>query len=61
MSKKIAKHAWLDEDKKVKVYIDFEQFPTQITKAMIDVQFDEWACDIKIVDEAGTHHNLQLS
>ena len=49
------------KDKKVKVYIDFEQFPTQITKAMIDVQFDEWACDIKIVDEAGTHHNLQLS
>ena len=28
---------------------------------MIEVQFDEWTCDIKVVDEAGTHHVLNLS
>ena len=36
-TKKIAKYAWVDDDKKVKIYIDLDQFPTQITKAMIDV------------------------
>ena len=28
---------------------------------MIDIQFGEWDCDIKVVDEAGTHHVLNLS
>ena len=52
--KKIAKYSWLDEDAKVKIYIELEQFPTQITKAMVDVQFEEYACNIKVVDESGT-------
>ena len=26
--KKIAKYSWLDEDTKVKIYIDLAQFPT---------------------------------
>ena len=58
--KKIAKYSWLDEDAKVKIYIDLEQFPTQITKAMVDVQFGEYSCTIKVVDETGSHHLLSL-
>mmetsp|Transcript_1779 Transcript_1779/g.2317 ORF Transcript_1779/g.2317 Transcript_1779/m.2317 type:complete len:144 (-) Transcript_1779:199-630(-) len=52
--KKIAKYSWLDEDSKVKIYIDLDQFPTQITKAMVEVQFEEYSCLIKVVDESGT-------
>ena len=28
---------------------------------MIDVEFGEYLCDIKVVDEAGTHHVLNLN
>ena len=27
-AKKIAKYSWLDEDSKVKIYIELDQFPT---------------------------------
>ena len=59
--KKIAKYSWLDEESKVKIYIDLAQFPTQITKEMIEVKFDEYLCDIKVVDEDGTQHVLNVS
>ena len=59
--KKIAKYSWLDEDTKVKIYIDLAQFPTQITKEMVDVKFDEYLCDIKVIEEDGTTHVLNLS
>ena len=35
--KKIAKYSWLDEEKKIKIYIELDQFPTVITKEMVDV------------------------
>ena len=28
---------------------------------MVDVQFDEYSCNIKVVDEAGTDHVFSLS
>ena len=61
ITKKIAKYSWLDEDAKVKVYIELDQFPTQITKAMCDVKFEEFSAEIKIVDENGTNHILNLA
>jgi len=45
----------------VKIYIELEQFPTQITKAMVDVQFEEYKCLVTVMDEAGTQHVLTLS
>ena len=27
---------------------------------MVDVQFEEYKCVVKVVDEAGTHHALNL-
>ena len=59
--KKIAKYSWLDEDAKVKIYIDLSQFPTQITKEMVEVKFEDYVVDIKVVDEDGTQHVLNLS
>ena len=58
---KIKKYSWLDEDTKVKIYIELDQFPTKITKSMIDIKFEEYSVDIKVVDEAGTEHVLGLS
>ena len=59
--KKIEKYSWLDEDKKVKIYIELDQFPTKITKAMIEVAFEDYAVNIRVVDESGTEHILKLS
>ena len=36
-TKAITKYSWLDEDAKVKIYIDFAQFGTEITAEMITV------------------------
>ena len=58
---KIKKYSWMDEDTKIKIYIELDQFPTKITKQMVEVQFEEYVVDIKIVDENGTEHILQLS
>ena len=60
VTKKIAKYSWLDEESKVKIYIDLAQFPTTITKEMIDITFDDYKCSIKITDEDGTLHVLTL-
>ena len=57
----IKKYSWLDEDAKVKVYIELDQFPTVITKDMIEVAFDEWRVDVKVVDADGTTHVLSLN
>ena len=57
----IKKYSWLDEDAKVKVYIELDQFPTVITKDMIEVAFDEWRVDIKVVDADGMSHVLSLN
>ena len=46
--KKIAKYSWLDEEKKVKIYIDLSQFQSVILKEMVDVEFGEYKCVIKI-------------
>lgn len=39
--KKITKYSWIDEDAKVKVYIELDQFKGEITDAMIEVNFEE--------------------
>ena len=57
----IKKYSWLDEDAKVKVYIDLQQFPTAITKDMVEVAFDEWRVDVTVVDADGTKHLLTLN
>ena len=28
---------------------------------MIDIQFNEWSCEIKVVDQEGTQHLLNLN
>ena len=59
-TKKITKFSWGDEDAKVKVYIESNQFTGEITKEMVDVKFEEYLCDIKITDQEGTCHVLNL-
>ena len=36
------------------------QFPTGITKEMVDVKFEDYKCEIKVTDEDGTLHLLSL-
>ena len=50
MNKKIQKYSWLDEEKKVKIYIELDQFPTLVTKDMVEIKFSEYGVDIKVVD-----------
>ena len=57
---KITKYSWCDEEAKVKVYIDTNQFRGAITQEMVDVQFEEYLCNIKVTDEEGTQHVLNL-
>lgn len=57
---KISKFSWGDEEAKVKVYIETSQFKGEITQEMVDVQFEEYLCDIKITDEEGTVNVLNL-
>ena len=56
----IKKFSWGDEETKVKVYIDTDQFRGAITQEMVDVQFEEYLCDVKITDEEGCINNLIL-
>ena len=53
---KIGKFSWGDEDDKVKIYIDTNQFRGTITKEMVSVTFEEYLCDVKVTDEEGTEH-----
>ena len=39
VAKKIQKYSWNDEGEKVKIYIELNQFPGQITKDMVNVSF----------------------
>ena len=57
----IKKYSWNDEDAKVKVYIELDQFPCNITKDMIEVAFDEYACNVVIKDAEGQIYKLTLS
>ena len=57
---KIAKYSFLDEDSKVKIYIDLDQFKSQITKEMVDIQFKEYEIQIRIVEESGNENVLSL-
>ena len=41
-SKAIAKFSWCDEETKVKIYIDTNQFKGEVTEAMVEVKFDEY-------------------
>ena len=47
---KISKFSWADEESKVKIYIDTNQFKGEITESMVTVNFDEYLCDIVVVD-----------
>ncbi len=51
--KKITKYSWLDEDAKVKIYIECNQFLGTVTSEMLDVKYEEQALAIKLVDEEG--------
>ena len=44
----------------MKVYIDTNQFPGEVTQDMVDVKFEEYLCDIKVIDQEGTVHVLNL-
>jgi len=57
---KITKFSWGDEEDKVKVYIELNQFRGVITQEMVDVTFEEYLCDIKVTDEEGSVHVLNL-
>ena len=59
-TKKITTFSWGDEEAKVKIYIDLGQFRGEITQEMISVNFEEYLCDIKIIDEEGTVNVLNL-
>ena len=58
--KKIQKFSWADENAKVKIYIDFEQFGGEIPDAAVSVKFDEYLCEVAISDSTGTINQLQF-
>ena len=59
--KKITKHSWCDEEKKVKIYIDTDQFKAgEIKQEMVDVNFETFGVEIKVIDAEGTTHVLNL-
>ena len=60
-SQKISKFSWADEEAKVKIYIDTNQFKGTITEAMVDVQFDEYKLEITVVDEEGVNNVLTFA
>ena len=53
---KISKFSWCDEEDKVKIYIDNNQFNGTITQEMVQVEFEEYLCDVKVTDENGKVH-----
>ena len=57
---KIQKYSFLDEDTKVKVYIEFSQFGSAICKEMIDIQFNAFSVDVRIVEADGTENILNI-
>ena len=57
---KISKFSWGDEETKVKVYIETNQFRGTVTQEMVDVRFEEYLCEVKVVDEEGTDNVLTL-
>mgnify|MGYP006922984539 CR=1 FL=1 len=44
----------------MKVYIDTNQFNGTVTEEMLDVKFEEYLCDIRLTDEEGVVHVLNL-
>ena len=59
-TKKITQYSWGDEETKVKVYIETSQFRGAITEEMVDVNFEDYLCDIKVTDEEGNINVLNL-
>ena len=63
VSKKITKYSWLDEKKKVKIYMDLTQdlFKNKvITEKMIDFKVDETSLNIVVVDEESNCYEFQV-
>ena len=61
--KKITKYSWIDEKKKVKIYIDLTQdlFKNKvITENMIDFKVDETSLNIVVVDEDSNCYEFQV-
>ena len=58
--KQISKFSWADEEAKVKIYIDLNQFEGPIGESQVEVRFEEYLCDIKITDTNGVLHHLNL-
>ena len=44
----------------MKIYISTDQFRGDITKEMINVEFEEYLCDVKVTDEEGNVHVRQF-
>ena len=51
---RISKFSWSDEESKVKIYIDTNQFKGEILESMVSVKFDEYLLEVTVVDEEGT-------
>ena len=52
----INKFSWCDEEAKVKIYIDTDQFRGEVTKDQVQVRFEEYEVDVKVTDEEGNVH-----
>ena len=51
--KTISKFSWADEESKVKIYVDLNQFEGQVLENQIEVKFEDYLCEIKITDSNG--------
>ena len=58
---KIAKYSFSDEDSKVKIYIELNQFKNPISKDMIEINFQELSLAVRIVDEQSNEYALSLT
>ena len=59
-TKKIAKFSWSDEETKVKIYIELNQFRGKISESMVSVSYDEFECNIEVMDEDDVTNVLNL-
>ena len=57
---RISKFSWSDEESKVKIYIDTNQFKGEILESMVNVDFKEYSLEISVVDEEGVTNSLNF-
>ena len=59
--KQIQKFSWADEESKVRVYIELNQFAGPILESQVEVKFDEQTCEIKVIDSNGVVNLLNFA